>query len=284
MWSRSRLSWSAPCGAGRCFYEGGERCVRRGTVGGVNPARARRFWDARAREDAYFFVDNRRAYRVSDLVSFWAQGERDLDRLLGALDLRINAGDMVVDIGCGVGRLTRPIAARARRVYALDISSEMLERARSHLADFENIEWILGDGSSLRPLREASVDACVSHVVFQHIPDPEVTLAYVAEMARVLRPGGWAAFQVSNDPRVHRRSGLRSAPARAVSAALGRAPRGQGHPAWRGSAVDLDALRHHAERSGLALDRIVGEGEQLCLIGARRKDVQLRESLRSLDG
>ena len=106
-----------------------------------------------------------------------------------------------------------------------------------------------------------------SHVVFQHIPDPQVTYGYVAEMGRVLRPGGWAAFQVSNDPSIHRVS--RSVGQR-VKAAVRRGPRGQGDPKWLGSAVDLDALRATGERAGLTLERIEGEATQFCLVLARR--------------
>src|ERR1700683_3073585 len=43
------------------------------------------FWDERADEDPFFFVDNRMGYRKTDLESFWADGERDLDALLSAL-------------------------------------------------------------------------------------------------------------------------------------------------------------------------------------------------------
>lgn len=228
----------------------------------------RDFWNRRAREDAYFFVDNRRAYRDPELSSFWSAGERDLDELLSRLGVRLDPRDVVVDIGCGVGRLTRVIAARVARVYALDVSPEMIERARAHHRQLYNVKWIVGDGCSLRPLSEASVDVCLSHVVFQHIPDPVITLGYVAEIGRVLRPGGWAGFQVSNDPRVHRPRPRR---ARAwLAGASGLGPRGQSDPAWLGSAVDLDDLRAAAAAAGLALERIVGEGTQFCLIRARR--------------
>lgn len=230
----------------------------------------REFWNQRAREEAYFFVDDRRVYRDFELGHFWSEGERDLDRLLGALDVRIAPADVVLEIGCGVGRLTRVIAHRARLVRALDVSSVMIDLARRHHGGLDNIEWIVGDGQSLRPIADGSVDGCLSHVVFQHIPDPEITLGYVSEMGRVLKPGGWAAFQVSNDARVHRRRrGLRTQLSRLAGAA-GRAPRGRDHPAWLGSAVDLDELRETARGSSLELERVLGEGTQFCAVRARR--------------
>src|SRR3954466_13490582 len=190
-----------------------------------------RCWGARARGDAYFFVDSRLAYRSPDEQAFWDGGEQALERLLGSLGVELPADGVVVDIGCGVGRLTRPLARRARRVLALDVSNEMLVRARELNSELDNVEWVHGDGQTLAPLADASVDACISHVVFRHIPDPAITLGYVREMGRVLRPGGFAAFELSNDRTWHRRR--RRLPARdRLAAALGRAPRGVTDDAW----------------------------------------------------
>jgi SAM-dependent methyltransferase len=232
--------------------------------------RSRSFWDARAEEDAFFFVDNRLDYRKPDLDRFWRGGEEDLDKLLAALGVAVRSDDSVVEIGCGVGRLTRVLAARAADVRALDVSQRMLDVAQEHNGGLANVTWLLGDGASLTGVDAASADACVSHVVFQHVPDPEITLSYVREMGRVLRPGGWAAFQISNDPAIHRpRRGvarLRDA----VKALVGRAPRGQANPAWRGSAVELGALRAAAADGGMEVERVEGEGTQYCLVLARR--------------
>jgi ubiquinone/menaquinone biosynthesis C-methylase UbiE len=232
-------------------------------------AEAGEYWDRRAREDALYFIDNRLEYGNADQDRFWAGGVADLDKLLAILGVAVGSGEVVVDVGCGVGRLTRPLAARAKEVLALDVSSEMVARAREYNPELSNVQWLVGDGSSLAPIADATADACVSHVVFQHISDPEVTLGYVREMGRVLRAGGWAAFQVSNNPSMHRAppGGLRQR----VRAVLGLAPKGQRDPAWFGSGVELDALRSAADDGGLELERIEGEGTQYCLVLARRR-------------
>ena len=230
----------------------------------------RGFWDRRAEEDAFFFVDNRLDYGKPDLEKFWAEGERDLDRLLDVLGADVGASDAVLEIGCGVGRLTRVLAARAASVQALDVSERMLELAREHNPRLDNVEWILGDGTTLAPITSGSIDACVSHVVFQHIPDPAITLGYIVEIGRVLRPGGWAAFQISNDPQVHRRRPLAARLKLGLRALARRAPRGQEDPRWRGSMVELDDLRATARANSMGVERVVGEGTQLCCVLTRR--------------
>jgi SAM-dependent methyltransferase len=233
----------------------------------------REFWDERAREDALYFVDTRRAYRSIEVDGFWEGGERDLDRLLAVARARLRRSDIALDIGCGVGRLTRAIAGRTASVYAIDVSPGMIDLARTYNQDLDTVDWIVGDGVSLRPLLDATVDVCLSHVVFQHIPDPQITLGYVAEIGRVLKPAGWAAFVVSNDARVHLRRRIDQTPRRRIGARLGRAPRGQTDPAWRGSAVELETLRAVAAGAGLELERIVGEGTQFCLVCARKREL-----------
>ena len=229
----------------------------------------RRFWDRRAREDALYFVDNRIGYRDPAAEErFWRGGREDLDAVLADLELVIGPDDRVVEIGCGVGRLTRVLAERAGSVVAIDVSAEMLERARAANPGLETVEWLLGDGESL-PVEDASADIVFSHVVFQHIPDPGVTLGYVREMGRVLRPGGRAGFQIANNPDEPLRSGRQSLRNR-LRALVGRGPKGQTHPAWLGSAVDLDDLRAAAADGGMQVERVVGEGTQYCLVRTRR--------------
>lgn len=227
-----------------------------------------RFWDARAREDAFYFIDSTGTYGDADVERFWAEGERTVDGILELVGARLRGEDVVLDLGCGVGRLTRVLAGRSAHVHALDVSSEMLERARELNAHLTNVSWHHGDGTTLHPLQDRSVDVALSHVVFQHIPDPEVTLGYVRELGRVLKPGGWTAFQISDDPSLHR---VRVGRLDRLRAALGRAPKGQDEPAWLGSAVDLGALRATAEAAGLEIARITGEGTQFCYVRAVRR-------------
>jgi SAM-dependent methyltransferase len=233
----------------------------------VRDGEMRRFWNARAQEDAFYFVDTRQRYRAPDPQRFWAAGEL-VDVLLEGLDVALEPTDTVLEIGCGIGRVTRALAARAGNVIALDVSDEMLERARQHNRDLERVRWVQGDGVSLAAVADSSIDACISVVVFQHLPEAAIALGYVREVGRVLRPNGWAALQFSNDPAVHRPRatlGLR------VKSLFGRAPRGQGHAAWLGSHLELGELREAASGAALDVERVWGEGGQYCQALLRKR-------------
>ena len=233
----------------------------------------RRFWDARAREDAFHFVDTREPYRDADPERFWREGERDLRTLLDTVGATVRQDDLILDLGCGLGRLTRVLARRAAHVIALDVSPEMLRRAQELNAQLNNVTWLLGDGETLTGVEDASVDGAVSHVVFQHIPDAKVTLGYVEELGRVLKPGAWAAFGLSTDPEVHEpRPPQRSGTSRRelLSGLTGRRPRGRSAPEWLGAAVPLDALGAVATAAGLDLEQIEGAGTRFTLVRATR--------------
>jgi ubiquinone/menaquinone biosynthesis C-methylase UbiE len=99
---------------------------------------------------------------------------------------RVGAGDRVLDVGCGTGVLARAAAARVGRagdVVGLDRNEGMLAVARRSA---EPITWMHGLAEQL-PFPDAGFDRVVSQFVVMFLDDPS---AGVAEMARVLAPGG----------------------------------------------------------------------------------------------
>lgn len=226
-----------------------------------------RYWDARARENALYYVDNELDYASPDVDAFWRGGDAAVQQLCDLVELTIAPDEVIVDIGCGVGRLTRALAARARLVYGIDVSGEMLALAQRYNAELTNVRWTHGDGHSLAAIDDAVATGCFSHVVFQHIPDPAITLNYVRDMGRVLVPGGWALFVVSTDPRVHRPPPRR---APRLPAWLRRQAGTDDERAWWGSAVEADALRAAAQAGGMLVERLLGEGTQFTVVLARR--------------
>jgi len=232
----------------------------------------RSFWDAKARENAMYYIHTQLSYSQTDEREFWLSGRENLDRTLEPFGLTISPGDQVVEIGCGIGRITKAIGERASSVVGIDVSEEMVKRGREALADFENIKILLGNGRNLDVVDDASADVVYSFIVFQHIPDPAITCEYVRDIGRVLRPGGWTVFQVSETPDLHRRERwIRTETIRMrLRRRVGRAPRGTLAPAWLGSAVPRQDLLDALEQGGLVLDGTVGDDTQFCLVHAHR--------------
>ena len=101
----------------------------------------------------------------------------------------------MLELGCGAGRMTASFAKRRATVFAFDISTEMLEKARRIHEGTKNIEWQLSNGEDLKPVTSGALDFVFSYLVLQHLPSETLVEHYVAEMFRVLRPGGTALFQ-----------------------------------------------------------------------------------------
>lgn len=153
-------------------------------------------WDLRARENAPFYVCTTAA---DSSAAFDASGRRDLeDHVLDGLD--VSARWRVLEIGCGVGRLLRPLAGRVARVVGVDVSAEMLARARDHCEGLSNVELHRTDGG-LDFLPDAGFDFVFSHIVFQHLPRKSYAERYFREAYRVLAPGGIFRIQVDGRSR-----------------------------------------------------------------------------------
>lgn len=232
----------------------------------------RSFWDARAAENAMWYIHSQLDFSHPDVHEFWRSGEHNLDATLQPFGLRFRGDERVLEIGCGIGRMTRALAARAAEVVGVDVSEEMVRRGREALADVANVRLQVGTGTDLAGLDDAAFDVCYSFIVFQHIPEPAITCSYVAEIGRVLRPGGWTLFQVSDRPEMHRsRFWLTRTPLRERLRRLrGRGPQGCTDAAWLGSAVPRTDLCAALARGGLVLDRTTGDGTQFCLVLARK--------------
>lgn len=159
-------------------------------------------WDARARENARYYVNTDRQEWTDE--EFFASGERTVAEEILTDMINICQGKdprqmKVLEIGCGAGRVTRALGSLFGQVYGVDISGEMIQRAKTALADLPNAQVFQNSGADLRVLGEIQLDFAFSSIVFQHIPSREVIENYVREVHRLLRPGGLFKFQVQGD-------------------------------------------------------------------------------------
>jgi ubiquinone/menaquinone biosynthesis C-methylase UbiE len=99
---------------------------------------------------------------------------------------------IILEIGCGVGRLLRRIVPRLRPAKAIgvDISENMIRYARTALEHLKDVELLSNSGADLSMISESSINFVYSNDVFIHIHDPEVVRSYFREVSRVLKPGG----------------------------------------------------------------------------------------------
>lgn len=107
--------------------------------------------------------------------------------------LAVPAGSMWLDVGCGTGALSQTVLQMAApaKVRSIDRSEGFIAFAKEQVQD-SRVEFEVGDAMSLNA-DSGAFDAAISGLVLNFIPQPERT---IAEMARVIRPGGIAAAYV----------------------------------------------------------------------------------------
>jgi ubiquinone/menaquinone biosynthesis C-methylase UbiE len=229
------------------------------------------YWDQRARLNAAYYVDTSLSYDDPDMDAFWATGETIVKRALQDGPVAVPVGGTAVELGCGLGRNLRALAARYDRAIGLDISQEMLDRARDHLEP--GIELVRCDGTSLRPLPDEAADFVLSIIVLQHIPDVAVIAGYVRDIARVLRPGGYAVLQWNGS----RGTSLGWAARRwalIIRRRLVRPaePYGREVAEFLGSRIPLARMRTVMEHAGLEVCGTAGDGTLDSWVWARKPE------------
>jgi ubiquinone/menaquinone biosynthesis C-methylase UbiE len=162
----------------------------------------RQDWDARARENARYYVNTAREDWTDE--EFFASGERTVAEEIRTDMVNICQGKdpkemRVLEIGCGTGRVTRALANLFGEVHAVDVSGEMVELARKALADTPGAHVYRNNGADLAVIPVGGFDFAFSSIVFQHIPSREIIENYVREVHRLLRPGALFKFQVQGD-------------------------------------------------------------------------------------
>jgi SAM-dependent methyltransferase len=115
-----------------------------------------------------------------------------LASLSAAVGRHTQAGDRVLDLGCGTGELARALAAAGLRVAGCDISRQMLLRAAGDPGGCAG--WVqLRPGWRDLPFASAAFDVVVAASVLEYVAEPAAVLR---ECARVLRPGGVVLYTV----------------------------------------------------------------------------------------
>jgi ubiquinone/menaquinone biosynthesis C-methylase UbiE len=251
----------------------------------VNKAESMRHeWDARARKDAFFYIASwRKDWDASDFLN---SGQKDYERLVSPTLERVDfspAGKAMLELGCGAGRMTHAFAARFGRVLALDVSAEMLDRAREMLEGVGNVELKHANGLDLAEVASQSVDFAFSYLVLQHMPDQKTVSRYVCELLRVLKESGVCLFQFNGmtKPTMNWKGelawklidGLWSirlpAVSRTVARILGFDPDMAGK-SWHGTAMTLESVIEAVNGAGGTVLELSGEGTAMAWCCAKK--------------
>jgi ubiquinone/menaquinone biosynthesis C-methylase UbiE len=134
----------------------------------------RTYYDAFARH-----YDDRRARGYHKLI----------DNQAAALVKRVGEGKTVLEVGCGTGLILERVAAFARRAEGVDVSPGMVEHARRR-----GLNVGVADATAL-PYPDAAFDVAFSFKVLAHVAKFDEALA---EMLRVVKPGGHIVFDIYN--------------------------------------------------------------------------------------
>ena len=161
-----------------------------------NLHRMRYYWNGCANENA------RKHIAIDDWDSedrFHQSGLRDSKKILDGRAATLAVGARVLEIGCGIGRLLKPLALERSdlAIYGVDVSTEMILQGKERLSDFPNIYLSRVNGKDLALFENEFFDLVFSYITFQHIPRPYLPGIF-AEVYRVLKKKGVFTFQMQS--------------------------------------------------------------------------------------
>ncbi|VVB88565.1 Ubiquinone/menaquinone biosynthesis C-methyltransferase UbiE [uncultured archaeon] len=101
----------------------------------------------------------------------------------------ITKDSVVLDLGCGIGRVEMYLAEYCREIHGVDISWSILRLAKDNLKDHKNVFFHRNNGKDLRIFPDNKFDFIFSLLVLQHL-EKEDAYIYLEEICRVLEPEG----------------------------------------------------------------------------------------------
>ena len=155
-------------------------------------------WDTLGKEDPLWAILSFEEKRGNkwDPVEFFRLGEKEIGEVMQYVS-HLNLGSArhsALDFGCGVGRLTQPLANYFSNVTGIDIAPSMIARARTLDRD-QRCRFVLNEHADLSLFPDNTFDFIYSNIVLQHM-QPQYSTAYIREFCRVLKSGGIAIFQL----------------------------------------------------------------------------------------
>jgi len=159
-------------------------------------------WNQAATEDAVNYILGSKCKRDLDLKIFFElkaqQAKKDTEDFFKE-NVFIPAGKRMLDIGCGIGAMTRYFSEIFAEAYGVDISEEMIKKAIDLNKDRHNLFFKTNNGADLSIYEDDFFDFCFSVATFQYFPNKKVIENYFKEIARILKRKG--LFKIRLDGR-----------------------------------------------------------------------------------
>lgn len=154
-------------------------------------------WDRFGREDPFWAVLAEATKKGGgwDREEFFATGRPEVAALLESVGHLLPGRARALDFGCGPGRLTQALAEHFERVDGVDVAPSMVELARRLDRSGGRSVYHLNPAPDLSLFADGAFDLAYSNITLQHVP-PRLAEGYLAELIRVLRPGGVLVFQL----------------------------------------------------------------------------------------
>ena len=233
----------------------------------ADAAGMREFWEARANENAAWYVDTSLSYDEPDMERFWATGRAIVDEAFVKAPVQPDRHELAVELGCGLGRICLALRDHFDNVVGLDISQSMIDQARA-LVDRPGVTFEVIDGVTFAPVQPDTVDFVTTFTVLQHQSSEALVVALLQEAARVLRRGGVLAAQWNNtDPKQFRLTRARYALRRLVR----RERQTTGARQFLGTAVPRPTVAATLDAAGMDVVGYKGEDTLFCWVWARKR-------------
>jgi len=181
----------------------------------MNPIKElQRNWEGLAQADPLWAIctDPSKRNRQWTQEEFFATGLKEIEIVLGyaaRVGLCIDKTSPALDFGCGVGRLTRAMSEYFPECCGVDISLTMISMAQELNRDCPRCYFQMNEDTQLQRLQNNYFGFVYTSLVLQHIAEP-CSHQYIAELVRVLKPGGVLVFQVPERLRANSLTNVRA--------------------------------------------------------------------------
>ena len=158
-------------------------------------------WEGLAQNDALWSIltDKTQKGEKWDKSQFFDSGKLEVDNIMTYLkeqNIQPIDFDLVMDFGCGAGRISRALSHHFNKVVGVDASPTMISLATEENKGFASkINFTLNQSEDLKQFPNNSFSMTFTVITLQHIPS-EQSIGFISEFIRLIKPGGLVVFQV----------------------------------------------------------------------------------------